>query len=73
MRRPEFKMDDRRLLHLIDYQKGIITINGKSYELKDKNFPTIDPKDPYKLSLEEEQLMVQLYHSFTSSEKLQNH
>jgi fructose-1,6-bisphosphatase-3 len=73
MRRKEFKMDDRMLLHLIDYKKGTITINGKTYELKDKNFPTVDPKDPYKLSVEEEQLMIQLYHSFTSSEKLQNH
>ncbi len=73
MRRPEFKMNDRMLLHLIDYEKGTITINGNTYELTDKNFPTVDPKDPYKLSLEEEQLMIQLYHSFTSSEKLQNH
>lgn len=72
-RRPEYKMDDRRLLHLIDYKKGTITINGKEYALCDHNFPTIDPADPYKLSSEEEQLMQQLYHSFTHSEKLQNH
>lgn len=72
-RRPEYKMDDRRLLHLIDYKKGTITIDGKEYALCDHNFPTIDPADPYKLSSEEEQLMQQLYHSFTHSEKLQNH
>lgn len=72
-RRPEYKMDDRRLLHLIDYKKGTITIDGKEYALCDHNFPTIDPADPYKLSNEEEQLMQQLYHSFTHSEKLQNH
>lgn len=73
MRRPEFNMENRRLLHLIDYENNTITIDGKTYNLKDGNFPTIDPSDPYKLSVEEEQLMLQLSHSFTSSEKLQNH
>ncbi len=72
-RRPEYKMEDRNLLHLIDYEKGTITIAGKSYPLLDTNFPTIDPKDPYKLSTEEEQLMKQLHHSFTTSEKMQKH
>ncbi len=72
-RRPEYKMDDRRLLHLIDFKKGIITIGGNEYKLLDTNFPTIDPADPYRLSNEEEQLMQQLHHSFTHSEKLQNH
>ena len=72
-RRPEYKMDDRRLLHHIDYKKGTITIDGKEYTLCDHNFPTIDPAYPYKLSSEEEQLMQQLHHSFTHSEKLQNH
>lgn len=72
-RRPEFKMSDRCLLHNIDYEAGTICINGVTYELKDKNFPTIDPKNPYALSVEEEQLMKQLHHSFTHSEKLQKH
>ncbi|MCQ2252640.1 MAG: fructose-1,6-bisphosphatase, partial [Bacteroidales bacterium] len=72
-RRPEYKMDNRNLLHLIDYEKGVIRIDGQEYKLKDSNFPTIDPADPYRLSQEEEQLMKQLYHSFTQSEKLQNH
>ncbi|MBR4264709.1 MAG: fructose-1,6-bisphosphatase [Bacteroidales bacterium] len=73
MRRPDFHMEDRLLLDKIDYQNGTITLDGKTYELTDKNFPTIDPKDPYRLSDEEEQLMIQLYHSFTRSDKLQNH
>ena len=29
-------------------------IDGKEYKLKDTNFPTIDPKDPYRLTKEEE-------------------
>lgn len=73
MRHPEYAMDDRLLLNAIDYDEGVITICGVSYPLKDKLFPTIDPANPYILSLEEEQLMSQLLHSFTHSEKLQKH
>ena len=72
-RHPEFNMENHKLLHLIDFEKNTIDLDGKSYPLLDNNFPTIDPSDPYKLSAEEEQLMRQLYHSFTSSEKLQKH
>lgn len=72
-RHPEYKMNDRMLLHLIDYDKGTITIDGKEYELLDKNFPTINPEDPYALSQEEELLMQQLSHSFNNSEKMQKH
>lgn len=43
-RRPDFLMDDRLLLDKVDYEKGTITLDGKEYELKDKNFPTIDPR-----------------------------
>jgi fructose-1,6-bisphosphatase-3 len=40
-------MDKRNLLHKINYETGIITIDGKDYVLKDSNFPTVDPADPY--------------------------
>lgn len=72
-RRPEFEMDDRMLLHKIDVQRGVIKIDGKEYELKDKNWPTIDAKDPYSLSVEEEDLIRKIHHSFESSEKLKKH
>lgn len=72
-RRPEFNMKDRNLLELIDYEHGTITLNGKEYTLKDCNFPTIDPKDPYRLTDEEEDLMNKLHHSFINSEKLRKH
>ena len=51
---PEYKMGNRLFLDRINYNKGIVEINGKKYELNDKNFPTIDPKDPYALTEEEE-------------------
>ena len=72
-RRPEFNMDKRNLLDKINYETGIITIDGKEYELKDSNFPTIDPADPYQLSEEEEVLMKRLQKAFLKCEKLQKH
>ena len=47
--------------------------NGEKYELRDKEFPTIDPKDPYKLSEDEIEVMEKLVVSFKQSEKLQKH
>lgn len=70
-RRPEFKMDDRKLLGCIDKARGICTIDGKEYEMIDKNFPTLNPDSPYRLTDEEEALMSTLEHSFLTSEKLQ--
>lgn len=72
-RRPEFKMDHRCLLNNINYETGIITIKGKDYKLRDNNFPTIDPKDPYELTKEEEIVIDKLKSSFVNSEKLQKH
>lgn len=72
-RRPEFGMDDRLLLHHIDLRRGTIHIEGKEYELKDKNWPTLNAKDPYALSIEEEELMRRIKHSFECSEKLKKH
>ena len=72
-RHPEYEMDDRLLLHKIDYEKGICTIDGKNYSMRECHFPTIDPADPYKLSIEESEVIERIAHSFTTSEKLQRH
>ena len=53
--------------------EGTITIEGKEYELKDKNFPTIDPNDPYKLTKEEEYVMEHLVTVFKYCAYLQEH
>lgn len=66
-------MENRNLLKCVDYEKGTITLEGKTYELTDKYFPTIDPEQPEKLTEEEELLMKKLCHSFMNSEKLQRH
>jgi fructose-1,6-bisphosphatase-3 len=70
---PQFQMDDRLLLAQIDYENARITINGKTYELLDHFFPTIDPANPYKLTEAEEMLMNRLQSSFRNSELLQKH
>ena len=72
-RHPEYEMNDRLLLHLIDKERGTITIDGKEYALLDTNLPTLDPQNPYALSPEEQSLIDQLAHSFQRSEKLQKH
>ncbi len=70
---PEFEMDERLLLDKIQIDKGIITIEGKEYPLRDTNFPTIDWNNPYALSSEEEEVMERLTNSFVKCEKLQRH
>ena len=72
-RNSKFQMDNRQLLEKINYKKGTVNINGVDYDLKDNHFPTIDPKDPYKLSSEEEDLMEKLKFSFLNSQALQKH
>ena len=61
-RRPDFGMDDRMLLHRIDFERNILTLDGKEYELKDCFLPTV-----------EREIMNKLHHSFVSSEKLKKH
>ncbi len=72
-RRPEWQMQDRCLLDAIDYEKGICHIGGKDYQMSSCHFPTIDAHDPCRLTLEEEQLMQKLHHSFRVCEKLRKH
>ena len=73
LRNPEFGMEKRALLDKIDYENGTIEIDGKTYELLDKRFPTIDPQNPYALTEEEEFVMERLERAFLHSEKLQSH
>lgn len=72
-RNPDFDMEQRRMLHRIDFEDGTITLAGQTYELNDKSFPTILPSSPYALSEDETELMNKLKHAFYHSEKLQEH
>ena len=70
---PEYEMDDRLLLDKINYEKGKIHINGKTYDLVEDYFPTINPNNPYELSVKEKDVVKKLVKSFKNSEKLQRH
>ena len=72
-RHPEYDMDERLMLNHIDYEAGTVEIAGKTYPLKDKDFPTIDPQNPYELTPEEQQLIDSLKDSFIRSPKLKSH
>ena len=73
MRRPEYGMESRLLLDRIDYDRNTIRIGNEEYKLTDSNFPTIDPKDPYRLTVEEAEVMERLQESFKNSEILSRH
>ncbi|MFR3753986.1 MAG: fructose-bisphosphatase class III [Enterocloster sp.] len=66
-------MDDRVLLAGVDYEKGTVAIEGKTYPMLDMNFPTIDPKNPLELSRGEKELLRTLQASFQHSELLHKH
>lgn len=72
-RHPEFHMEDRLLLDKIHWDTGTIEIEGKTYALKDTNFPTIYPDDVYRLTPEEADVVERLTYSFLNCEKLQEH
>lgn len=70
---PEYKLEKRLLLDKIDFEAGTVEIEGKAWPLRDTNFPTLDPADPYKLTSEEDEMLNSLEASFLNSEKLQRH
>ncbi len=70
---PEFEMEDRLLLDKINYGDHTVIIDGIKYKMRDTEFPTVDQKNPYQLTIEEEQVMLRLKQGFESSEKLQKH
>ena len=72
-RRPHYQMNDRLLLDKIDFQRGVINLNGIDYPMLDTFFPTIDEKNPDVLSPAEHTVVEKLRLSFVNSKKLQQH
>ena len=70
---PEYGMENRCLLHRINYENKTVEIDGKTYDMLDTSFPTIDPEHPYDLTPEEQEAMNRLRTSFIHCEKLQRH
>jgi fructose-1,6-bisphosphatase-3 len=72
-RKPGFLLEDRLLLDKIDFEDNTVLINGVKYPLLDSNFPTINPKKPYQLNKDEEEVINHLTQLFLHNEMLQKH
>ena len=72
-RHPEYRMEDRLLLDKMDLKRGVVTLDGAEYPLRDTSFPTLDPADPYALTPGEQKVLEGLQLSFLNCEKLQRH
>ena len=70
---PEWDMVGRNILDRIDFNDYTVELKGKKHQLKDTNFPTIDPADPLKLTAKEEELIDVLTTSILHSDKLHEH
>ena len=70
---PEWEMDKRDIFRMVDFDRGTVIIDGREYELLDKNFPTVCHEDPLALTNAENELMSVLENSFMHSERLNSH
>jgi fructose-1,6-bisphosphatase-3 len=72
-RHPEWQLEGRNLLHRINHTEGTIEIDGRTHVMLDTHLPTLDPADPYKLSVEEQACIDRIRQSFVSSSRLWHH
>lgn len=72
-RRPEFKMQDRKILEKLDKHQQKITLNGQSYPIVHGCFQTVDYQHPYQLLPQEQTVITQLTQAFVHSDKLRRH
>jgi fructose-1,6-bisphosphatase-3 len=69
-RHPQWDFKHRHLLHKIDHAAGTINIDGKTYPLVDRHWPTLNTTDPYTLSDAERSCVEQMHQAFVGSAKL---
>lgn len=72
-RHPNWHMDDRLLLGHVDAERGVAVVDGHEYELRTRDFPTLEADDPYALTPEEQRVMDNLMNAVRSSDKLRRH
>jgi len=72
-RNPSFGMDDRLLLHRIDRENQTVDMDGKTWSLRSRALPTVNPEDAYTLTPEEKQVMDGLTEAFRQSARLRAH
>ena len=72
-RHPNWHMDDRLLLEHVDAERRVAVVDGREYELRTRDFPTLEADDPYALTPEEQRVMDNLMNAVRSSDKLRRH
>ena len=72
-RHPNWHMEDRLLLEHVDAEHGVAVVDGREYELRTRDFPTLEADDPYALTAEEQRVMDNLMNAVRSSDKLRRH
>ena len=72
-RHPNWHLDDRLLLEHVDAERGVAVVDGREYELRTRDFPTLEADDPYALTPEEQRVMDNLMNAVRSSDKLRRH
>ena len=72
-RHPNYHMDDRLLLGALDLVRGTVRVGERDLPLRTCDFPTVDPKDPYTLTAEEQHVMNGLVSAFRESDRLHRH
>ena len=70
---PEYNTSSRVLLDKIDFENGTVRIGDTNYQMRDTNFPTVDPKNPFEFTEDEYDLMERIAASFISSKRLHSH
>lgn len=73
MRHPEYDMNDRLLLDKMNLMRGCVRIGEQEFRLNDTYFPTINEKEPYVLTPQEEKVLEDLQAAFRNSHVLQKH
>jgi fructose-1,6-bisphosphatase-3 len=72
-RHPHWELGHRRLMGGINPEAGTITIDGKTFALADRHFPTLNRNEPYALSKAEQTCLDEIRAAFQTSEKLWRH
>ena len=78
LRNPDYKMEDKLLLHKVDVKRQVVEIGGKEYKIKKEEFPTVSfaaesVEEVYQLTEEEENVMEGLQMAFVNSIRLRQH
>lgn len=72
-RHPEYEMEERLLFEKIDWDAKTVTIDGAEYRLGTDDFPTVKKEEPLAFSKEEQAVVDELIHAFSSSVRLREH